>query len=678
MKKNILFYRLILVFSQLLSSSMLLSQSIPPRLEPLVESNATTPTMAAPDEDLFEEASRFLKEPILLNEATKEDLQQLFLLPDALIDRLLLHRKLLGPLLHLNELQAIGGFTPELIRQLAPYVRVLPPGSLSMGQLISAGTSTQDLLLRVTGLFTGASKQNAGTWAGSAQRLLLWHRLQTRSLQAGWIVEKDPGEALLQRGRPPIDHSGFHFFWRGPGLIRAIALGDYTVNLGQGLLHWQSMAFGKSAEMSWIKRQGAVLRPHRSSGEVNFHRGLAATLNWKPLTFTFFVSRRLLSGRLRYDSAGLATGISSIGSSGYHRTPQEQLERKSFRQWTAGARVSARLRALEISLNAVRYCFSLPLIGSEEPRNKFDSKGRVWHNSSIDFSYTRKNVHFFGEGALAAGGAGAWVIGLMATATERIDLFALVRNNGIAYRALYANAFSESSSVENERGLYTGITWRPHARIRLEAYADHCVFPWIRYGAHSPTAGADYLLQLDYRLHKRASILIRYRHERKWEVATPAPDSTQIKSFAGTERTGWRAQLSYQFTLHCRLRTRIEWLQVGPWPAPLMFDPAKQSEEGFLYYADLLFNRLVAGADLLFRYQYFDTNSYLSRIYALSPDLRPGFGIRAFFGTGHQFWIGVDKELKFNILLSINSQFSMAGSSLQSRELRLQLRLKLH
>jgi hypothetical protein len=109
-----------------------------------------------------------------------------------------------------------------------------------------------------------------------------------------------------------------------------------------------------------------------------------------------------------------------------------------------------------------------------------------------------------------------------------------------------------------------------------------------------------------------------------------------------------------------------------------MVDPAKQSEQGFLYYADLLFNRFVSGADLLFRYQYFDTNGYLSRIYALSPDLRPGFGIRAFYGKGHQFWVGLDKELKYNILISINGHFNVTVSSVQSQELRLQLRLRLH
>jgi hypothetical protein len=60
-----------------------------------------------------------------------------------------------------------------------------------------------------------------------------------------------------------------------------LALGDYTVNLGQGLIQWQGLAFGKSAEVTSIKRQSAVLQPYRSAGEFYFYRGAGITLQKK-------------------------------------------------------------------------------------------------------------------------------------------------------------------------------------------------------------------------------------------------------------------------------------------------------------------------------------------------------------------------------------------------------------
>ena len=661
-----------------LQSPLLLAQSIPLRLEPLVESNVTTQTVPGPDEDLFDDLSRFLREPLLLNDASSEELKQLTLLADAQIDLLLLHRQSLGALIHLNELQAIAGYTPDLIRQLAPYVRVLPPRASGRAHLLSRSGLTQDFLCRLTGLLTRASDLGGEPWAGSRQRLLVWHRLQTKNWQAGWLVEKDPGEPLLQRRAAPIDHGGFHLFWRGTRLIKTIAVGDFTFNAGQGLLHWQSMAFGKSAEMSWIKRQGPVLRPHRASGEFGFHRGMAVTIGWKPLTITVFMSRRSLSGRVQHDTSGIQMGVISINTSGYHRTNSERQGRNALRQYTAGSRVSIRSRSLELSLNAVHYHFTLPFLRNKDPRNYADIEGRSWYNASIDFSYTRKNLHCFGEGALAANGSKALLAGLIVTPAANVDLFALLRNNGSGYRAMYTNAFSESSSVENEQGFYAGVTLRPRANIRIDAYADHYIFPYLRYRANAPTAGADYLMQLDYRPHKRAAILVRYRLERKWEVATSLADSSQVSAFEGSIREGWRTQLTVQFSTRCRVRTRVEWLRVEPHPRPWQQFGSVFSGQGFLCYADLLFNRVHAGVDLMFRYQYFDTNSYQSRIYALSPDLRPGFGIGAFYGTGHRFWIGLDKTLKNNILISLNGWLGYGAGTLEGRELRLQLRLKLH
>jgi hypothetical protein len=663
---------------QFVQIPLLLSQSIPLRLEPLVESNAMAPTIQAPDEDPFEDIARFLTDPLLLNEASREELQQLHFLSDSQIDLILMHRRALGPLLHLNELQGIPGFDPDLIRQLAPYVRVLPPGAFREKYPLSLVGLTQDLLCRITGILTGPSGPASTEWAGSRQRFLLWHRMQSKNWQAGWLLEKDPGETLLRKGRPPVDHGGFHFFWRGNDLIKTLALGDFTVNLGQGLLHWQSMAFGKSAEMSWIKRQGPVLRPHRSSGEINFHRGVAATMGWKPLSLTFFLSRRSLSGRVRYDSSGIALGVSSISTSGYHRRLSEIQDRNALRQYTAGARLSMRYRTFELSLNTVRYYFSLPLLRNGEPRHVADIQGRAWSNSSVDFSFTRKNVHGFGEGALAANGSGAFLLGLIVTPAEGVDLFALVRKSGTKYRALYANAFAESSAVQNEQGFYVGVTLRPRAKIRVDAYADHYVFPWLRFRANAPTAGADYLVQIEYRPNKRTALLIRYRFERKWEAADPYGDSSQVVAFDGNSRKGWRSQFSVQFSSRCSMRTRVEWLAVEPSLHYFGQGIPLPSDHGFLYYADLLFNRLYAGADLLLRYQFFDTNNYESRIYSLSPDLRPGFGIGAFHGRGHQIWLGLDKALKNNVLISLLGQLRYGGGTLQARELRLQLRLKLH
>ena len=62
-----------------------------------------------------------------------------------------------------------------------------------------------------------------------------------------------------------------HFFLRKAGIIKDLALGDFTVSMGQGLILWQGMATGKgSAHAStldnWKRCASGQRRDHLASG----------------------------------------------------------------------------------------------------------------------------------------------------------------------------------------------------------------------------------------------------------------------------------------------------------------------------------------------------------------------------------------------------------------------------
>ena len=69
------------------------------------------------------------------------------------------------------------------------------------------------------------------------------------------------------------------------------------------------------------------------------------------------------------------------------------------------------------------------------------------------------------------------------------------RNIEKTYQALYGNAFTESTFPTNEKGLFTGISIKPAAFLKLDAYADIFSFPWLRYRVDAPSNGSEYLLQ---------------------------------------------------------------------------------------------------------------------------------------------------------------------------------------
>ena len=87
-----------------------------------------------------------------------------------------------------------------------------------------------------------------------------------------------------------FDFYSFHFFLRRTGIIKALAIGDFTVSLGQGLIQWQTISFTKSSQTLYIKRESSCLNPYRSAGEFNFHRGIGISLQKGKWQTSLFIS----------------------------------------------------------------------------------------------------------------------------------------------------------------------------------------------------------------------------------------------------------------------------------------------------------------------------------------------------------------------------------------------------
>lgn len=84
----------------------------------------------------------------------------------------------------------------------------------------------------------------------------------------GLLQKKMPEKNFKGTQKQGFDFYSAHLFARNIGIIKALALGDFTVNLGQGLTQWQSLAGKKSSDVTNLKRQATVLRPYNSAGEI--------------------------------------------------------------------------------------------------------------------------------------------------------------------------------------------------------------------------------------------------------------------------------------------------------------------------------------------------------------------------------------------------------------------------
>src|SRR5690625_6705304 len=86
-------------------------------------------------------------------------------------------------------------------------------------------------------------------------------------------MKKDAGEPFSFDQRKGFDSYNFHYYRTNrPGNIHTLALGDYRINLGQGLLLHHGFAITKSANPLLVKRVAPTIQPYsgdRKSTRLN-------------------------------------------------------------------------------------------------------------------------------------------------------------------------------------------------------------------------------------------------------------------------------------------------------------------------------------------------------------------------------------------------------------------------
>jgi len=582
------------------------------------------------DDALLQQLEFYRKHPVNLNTASAEDLQPLRFLTALQIDNFIRYRNLFGKLIDLYELQAVLGFDVVTIQKLRPYIIVGPSVSVKDDFLSRLKGGEQYALLRFARVLEKAKGYNASLpthYLGDANRLMLRYRYQYKTnLYYGLVADKDAGEQFLKGAQKlGFDFYSLHFFAKNIGRVKALALGDYTVNLGQGLTQWQSLGFGKSADVINIKRQSAVLMPFRSSGEFYFNRGAGITVNLNQWEATGFISSKRFSGNLEVDSVDRFT---SFGTSGYYRTKNEVADRNRLGDLSFGGNLSFKTGVFNIGLNAVAHHFSLPMQKRDEPYNYFAFSGKQAFNASIDYSYTYNNAHCFGELAVDRNRNKAALQGLLVSVDKRVDFSFLYRNISKAYQSLFGNAFTENTLPSNESGVYAGLSLRPTTGWQLVAYADYYQFGFIKYRVSTPSRGWDYLAQITYTPTKQTEIYLRYRTENK--PINETADNQVINFPVSKVKQNLRFHFSTQLNALLSIKGRTE---------VLWFDKrGRDQQEGFLSYLEFAgqpYQKIKGNV----RLQYFETGGFESRIYVYESDVLYSFSIPAFYDKGFRYYI---------------------------------------
>jgi hypothetical protein len=597
------------------------------------------------DDSYHQQWERFRRNPLNLNTADENDLRELKILSGLQIANLISYRKLVGKFISIYELQAVPSWDVQIIKKLLPFITVAESMDLPEVFRTRLKVGEHTLSFRFSEVLeksAGFEQTSSGTkYLGSPPKLFFRYRYQDKNLlQYGIVGDKDAGEQFFKGAQKyGFDFYSFHVFARKLGAIQALALGDFTVNMGQGLIQWQSLAFRKSVDILAIKRQSPVLRPYNSAGEFSFHRGAGITVQKGKIEGTAFISYRKLSANFVADTVSHEEYITSFLNSGYHRTEDEIEGRHKLGQFALGGNLKYRASNWHIGLNAISFNFSSPVVKRQEPYNLYAISGKNWSNYSIDYSYTHRNLHFFGEAAVDKNLSKAFLNGLLVSVDPRVDISFLHRHIDPQYQSNNGNAFTENTYPTNENGFYAGISLRPVTAWRFDAYIDVYKFPWLKYLVDAPSEGKDFLAQITYSPNKQLEVYTRYRSESK---QGNQPDNNLATNYlVSLPRQNWRTQISYRIDQSFTVRSRTELL----W-----YDKnGKNAERGFLTFFDVIYKPVLKRYNANIRLQYFETEDYNSRIYAYENDVLFYYSIPAFFNKGFRYYLNVNYDLSSSI-----------------------------
>ncbi len=611
------------------------AQSDTPSVEELLQ-GLVQPDEDAPAQldDLYDYYAELMRRPLNLNKATETDLYSLRLLSHEQVNAFFIYRQQFGKLLSIYELQAIPSWDISTIRQLLPLVRVgstAKSNAPNLKQSLFAEGNQQVMLRSLKKLDQPPFPDSLMQGRSQAQWYLRVRSSYSKLYSIGLTLEQDAGELWKPDSTqlPQPDFASFHAVVHNQGKLKALAIGDYQIQLGQSLLMAGGFQLGKgSATVAGMRRSHTGIRPYTSSSEFGYLRGIAGTYSISPtLALTSWISKQKIDAKV--DTLEGQPITSSLPETGYHLTATELKRKNVLSQWVYGGNLSYQhpKKPLEAGITAMAIHYPQRFSEKSNLYQQPLSSSNSQQNLSLHYSWQWKQWQIYGEsgGSYKAGKFSlGHISGIMGGLGRKMQIALLYRYYSPSFDSPFGNSIAESSKARNETGWYLGLKYSPSKKWQLQAYLDQFRFPWLRYRVDAPSSGYEQLLRLTYSPSRHALAYVQYKEEKK---ARNLPEKAQepIGQVIPLLKRQW------QFHARWSLPTRLT-LQLRAQGSALQIEPQTSTQWGWSVHQELSWSK--GKVKLSARTQYFETDSYDARQYVYEKDVLYAYSFPAFHGRG--------------------------------------------
>jgi len=587
-------------------------------------------------ESLYADLSYLTEHPFDLNAVTEEQLKRLPFLSDRQIEQLLSYRKRYGNMVSIYELKNIEDIDFQTISLLLPFVYIgdnlVEKRLLTVKNLLKYGRN--ELQIRYDQCF----QQKKGYGEQTDSILLLYPNRKYRGepfyhslrysytfedrLQAGFVAEKDVGEPFWNAYHKGYDFYSAHLFLKDINWLKSLAIGDYKMSFGQGLVISNDFSPSRTAVVAQAERRTNGFRRHFSTNEQDFFRGVASTITIKNLDISVFYSYR------KMDAAVDSLTFTSLKTDGLHRLQRDWEKRKTITMQVYGGNIRYATPHFHVGLTALSYSFGkFKMDPDPKPYNLFYFKGSNNFNIGVDYMLKSNRIKFYGETSLSKNGAISTLNALQLTPASYISFLVLYRYYDRRYQALFGNAFSQGSTVQNEQGVYMGLQLTPIAHWKLSVYADLFRFPWLKYGIDAPSGGQEYMAQIDYTPSRNFSTYLRYKYRQKEKNGTFENDNLlRINPY---KQHRIRFQQVYNFSSPFIFKTSLDGI--------LFDDPIKKLNKGIMISQSIGWKPTTLPLQMDGYLAWFHTDDYNSRVSSYEKNILYAFNMPSFYGDGMRF-----------------------------------------
>lgn len=569
--------------------------------------------------DQLERLTEQYEQPLNLNSASLEELERFPFITTQQAENIIAYICDHGEMKTVSELWLVEEMNKNTIDMLRPFVCVQPVNNivhLRPSDVLKNGkhevTARVDIPLY-------EQKGYKDSYLGPPLYNSVKYKFRFRNkIWFGINTEKDAGEPFgALCNKKGFDYYSAHLLIKDIRLLKTLALGDYSLKFGQGLVINTDFSMDNSSYIFSSPFISGGISKHSSNEENNFFRGIATTIHaLNNFETTLFYSCRKIDGNVNNTGE-----LTSIITTGLHRTAEEIEKKNSTTLQVCGGNMRYVHNRFQIGTTVTYYWLSRYYNPTLTGYRKYNIHGNNFYNAGVDYGYRFHRLSLLGEAALGKRGM-AFINKLRYDTPNDLHLLLLHRYYAHNYWNMFANAFSRGNSVSNENGWYAAADFIPVSHCHVFASLDLYSFPWRKYRISHASQGIEGFVRTTYTFSDKLSLTGDYRL-RKRDRDKSGSDGEVIYTYL---QHRWRAKLSWIPTEHISTQTTME--------CNIFHIDNVENDLGFRITQNATFKFIHERVKLQPQVTLFYTDNYDTRVYAAESGMLYSGYSPSFYGHG--------------------------------------------